>query len=238
MSLLSRMMPGRQTWPSRFDTIPWTPKRPRPGQFYVEYRELADIQRLLCGDLPRIAIVGSREITSWGKQFIDSLVAEIARQNVPCVIVSGVCPGADETAHRAALRNGIPTIGVLPLIGFNRLRDLQQEMLARGGFLLSEYPQNQRWFNDLYTLRDGITTALADVVIPVCARMPGGTYATINRAVAQHKQVWAPQPPQSELQANRRLYAGIEEQSITRYIATKRDITDLIDLLTLVPEHA
>lgn len=238
MSHISRMMPGRQTWPSRFDDVQWTNQRPRPNQFFVEYNDVADIQRLICGDLPRIAIVGSREITPWGKQFINYLVDELARQKVPVVIVSGVCPGADETAHRAALRSGIPTIGILPILGFSRLRELQEEMLAKSGFMLSEYPQNTHMSGNLYLLRDGITTALADVVIPVCARMPGGTYATINRAVAQHKQVWAPRPPAREMQANQKLYAGVQEQSITRLISTKSDITDLIDLLTLVPEHA
>ena len=58
-----------------------------------------------------ISIVGSRKSTSYGKKICEQMVEAFAPYNV--LIVSGLAYGIDITAHRAALKNNLPTVGVL-----------------------------------------------------------------------------------------------------------------------------
>src|SRR5437763_910347 len=58
-----------------------------------------------------IAIVGTRSYSEYGKQFTESLVKDLAEQNI--LIVSGLAYGIDAIAHRASIKNGISTLGVV-----------------------------------------------------------------------------------------------------------------------------
>lgn len=225
--------PGAQAWPSRFDSVQWNKGRPRPNQLHIEYRQQSDILDWLCQGVPRVAIVGTREPTIWGRQITRQIVHAIRAWDIPVVIVSGVCDGIDQVAHETALECSLPTIGVLPLIGFSKLRTLQERIIARGGMMLSEFPHNTPFSGNLYLLRDGITTALADVVIPIQAHKPGGTYATINRALAQHKPVWAPTPPLPEREAFPSMFAGIDThgERIRWFNLINEDLEELHTLL-------
>jgi DNA processing protein len=61
-------------------------------------------------DPPRsVAIVGTRTPTEAGKHLCEDLVEGLAPSG--CTIVSGLAYGVDITAHRVALRQGLPTIG-------------------------------------------------------------------------------------------------------------------------------
>src|SRR5688572_15109215 len=70
------------------------------------YKGTADL------NAPRmIAIVGTRSNTEYGKKFTEKLVADLAEWKV--TVVSGLAFGIDAHAHRAALKSGLPTIGVV-----------------------------------------------------------------------------------------------------------------------------
>src|SRR5215216_5450202 len=58
-----------------------------------------------------VSVVGTRSNTDYGKQFTEKLVKDLSEQNM--VIVSGLAHGIDAIAHKAALKNGLPTIGVV-----------------------------------------------------------------------------------------------------------------------------
>lgn len=84
-------------------------------------------QRLLhCGDPPLllffkgvanlnskriISIVGTRNNSEYGKQVAEKIIRELPDEDL--LIISGLALGIDGIAHRAALANGIPTLGVL-----------------------------------------------------------------------------------------------------------------------------
>ena len=60
-----------------------------------------------------ISIVGTRNASSYGTQFCETLVNDMANRLNDVVIISGLAYGIDIAAHRAALANNIPTVAVL-----------------------------------------------------------------------------------------------------------------------------
>ena len=61
----------------------------------------------------RIAVVGTRDITPYGREWCVRTVAGLSRSKERPVIVSGLALGTDFCAHKAALEYGLPTIGVM-----------------------------------------------------------------------------------------------------------------------------
>ena len=58
-----------------------------------------------------ISIVGTRNLTNYGKHFCEKLINELSIMNP--VIVSGFAYGADICAHKSAIKNNLQTIGCL-----------------------------------------------------------------------------------------------------------------------------
>ena len=58
-----------------------------------------------------IAIIGTRTHTEYSKQQTDKLIKELKDQNM--LVISGMAYGVDAIAHKAAVRNELPTVGVL-----------------------------------------------------------------------------------------------------------------------------
>lgn len=221
-------------WPGRLLDTKWTRLRPEPRQLYIE-RAYAGAEKLLSRDYPTIAIVGPRQHTERATKVVVALIQKLSTFEKKPVILSGLCPGIDEVAHRMALQNGLPTVGVLPLTAFSRNRALGLQILNKGGLMVSEFPQETRWENSLYTLRDGITTALADVVVVVQAARASGSIATANRAIAQGKPLWVPEIWQQDEQANPVPYGGIRDLlaagQARSFTLRERDMSELQTLL-------
>ncbi|HKJ40913.1 MAG TPA: DNA-processing protein DprA, partial [Sunxiuqinia sp.] len=59
-----------------------------------------------------VAIVGTRNATNYGREFCDALISEMAAHGGYSV-VSGLAYGIDVAAHKASLKQGVPTLGVL-----------------------------------------------------------------------------------------------------------------------------
>ena len=62
-----------------------------------------------------MAIVGTRDMSLYGKDWCTRIVAALAKADKPPLIVSGLAIGVDVTAHMAALGHSLPTIGVSPV---------------------------------------------------------------------------------------------------------------------------
>ena len=61
-----------------------------------------------------VNIVGTRRCTTYGKDVISRLVAQLHALCPDMMIFSGLAYGIDICAHRAALQNNMPTVGDLP----------------------------------------------------------------------------------------------------------------------------
>lgn len=173
-----------QNIPVKLRSIPDAPK-----QLFV----LADDFSALL-DRPAVAIVGSRKITAYGKSVTAQLAGELARAGV--VIVSGLALGVDAIAHRAALENGGLTIAVLPS-SLDRIypashHGLAQEILEKGGALVSEYPEGSNIaYKGNFVARNRIVSGLSNAVLITEAAEKSGTLHTADFALQQGREVLA-----------------------------------------------
>ena len=104
-----------------------------PKMLYIQSKNWHDLLAR-----PKVAVVGSRRATAYGKQVTAQLAGELARAGV--VIVSGLAIGIDSIAHRAALDSGGLTIAVLPS-GLDTIYpashyQLAQSIIEQGGALI------------------------------------------------------------------------------------------------------
>ena len=141
--------------------------------------------------MPTVAIVGTRKPTPYGKQISYQLSYELAKRGI--VVLSGLALGVDGIAHRAALDAGGTTIAVLPTpiesVHPQTHRELAQQIVEKGGALISEYGANDRVFKMNFVARNRIVTALSDVVLITEAAARSGTLTTANFALEQGKSV-------------------------------------------------
>lgn len=165
------MKPGDQYFP-HLSRLPWTGNKWGMPQQLIVQGDPACHKLLTQGW--SIAIVGTRKPTPFAAQIIDRLVGSLAHMDV--TIISGLCPGIDELAHRAALKYKLKQMAMLPMLPFGRLRDLGEEILQSGGLLVSEMEYHERAnLRELYTRRNRITAALSNIILPIQAGAESGT---------------------------------------------------------------
>lgn len=142
---------------------------------------------------PRIAIVGSRKISPYGKQVTTQFASELAKQGI--VIVSGLAYGVDAVAHRAVLEAGGLTMAVLPSsiedVYPRAHKNLSEEIVQGGGALISEYPAGTPAYKWNFVERNRIVSGIADALLITEAAINSGTMHTARFALEQGKDVLA-----------------------------------------------
>ncbi len=141
-----------------------------------------------------ISIVGTRNATDYGKRMIDDLVSAFAERDYDILVVSGLAYGIDIHAHRAALKNNIPTVGVVAH-GLDRLypalhRETAVSMLENGG-LLTDFPSGTKIDPQNFLKRNRIIAGLADATIVVESAEKGGALVTADIASSYNRDVFA-----------------------------------------------
>lgn len=142
---------------------------------------------------PRVAIVGSRKITAYGRGVTEKLTRDLAREDV--VVISGLAYGVDAAAHYAALESGGLTIAVLPT-ALDRIYPaahygLAKRIVQSGGTLVSEYRSGSAAYKVNFIARNRIVSGLADVLLITEAALNSGTMNTAKFALEQGKSVMA-----------------------------------------------
>jgi DNA processing protein len=143
--------------------------------------------------VPRmLAVVGTRRSSGYGRKMCRQIIEGLTKFNV--TIVSGLAYGIDITAHRAALKNNIPTIGVLAF-GHDRMYPPEHsrtalEMLHRGA-LVSEYPPGTLPERERFPERNRIIAGLCEGVIVVETDLRGGANITADIAQSYDRDVFA-----------------------------------------------
>ncbi|MBK6398411.1 MAG: DNA-protecting protein DprA [Bacteroidetes bacterium] len=139
-----------------------------------------------------ISVVGTRHITTYGKEATDKLIKEISEYQP--LIVSGLAYGVDIQAHKAALKNNLQTVGVVAH-GLDKMYPADnaataEKMLLNGG-LLSEYIHGTKPTRDNFPARNRIVAGLTDAVIVIESATRGGALITADIANSYNRDVFA-----------------------------------------------
>jgi DNA processing protein len=140
-----------------------------------------------------VAIVGTRSNTEYGKQFTEKLVKDLSEQDI--LIISGLAHGIDAIAHKAALKNGLPTVGVVGH-GLDKVypyenTGLAKDMVKDGGGILSEFFSGTKPDKHNFPLRNRIVAGLSDATVVVETNIKGGSMITAKLADAYNRDVFA-----------------------------------------------
>ena len=140
-----------------------------------------------------LAIVGTRSNTPYGKNFTETLVRELEDKEI--LIVSGLAFGIDAIAHKAALQNGMPTVGVVGH-GLDKIypyenKPLAREMTAAGGGLLTEFISGTKPDRHNFPLRNRIVAGMSDATLVVETKVEGGSMITAKMADSYNRDVFA-----------------------------------------------
>lgn len=142
-----------------------------------------------------INIVGTRKCSEYGRDICRNFVKELKQLLPDTVIVSGLAYGIDICAHRAALENGMATVGVLAH-GLDNIypsmhRQTAAEMVHQGGGLVTEYTTNTEPEKMNFVRRNRIVAGLCDACIVVESAKKGGSLITAELAMDYNRDVFA-----------------------------------------------
>lgn len=139
-----------------------------------------------------VSIVGTRESTSYGRDFVKALVTELATLDV--AIHSGLAYGIDIAAHEQALLNNIPTYCTLAH-GLDRIyparhRKTAQKMLESGGWI-TEFLSGTIPDRENFPRRNRIVAGLSEATVVVESARKGGSLITAYLANSYGREVFA-----------------------------------------------
>ncbi|HYC29527.1 MAG TPA: DNA-processing protein DprA [Chitinophagaceae bacterium] len=140
-----------------------------------------------------VAIVGTRNNTEYGKEVTETLVEELADEDV--IIISGLAYGIDGIAHKCAIKHDIPTVGVvghgLDQIYPHGHTGLAREMLKHGGGILTEFRSKTKPDKHNFPGRNRMVAGISDVTILVETGIKGGSMITAEIANSYNRDVFA-----------------------------------------------
>lgn len=143
-----------------------------------------------------ISIVGTRDISPYGREWCGKIVKSLADTAEKPVIVSGLALGTDIEAHRTALECGLPTIGVMATgpdsIYPWRHRETAEIMAsAPGCALVTDYPPETAPLAIHFLRRNRIIAGLSGATILVESKIRGGGMTTCRLAFSYSRDVYA-----------------------------------------------
>jgi len=139
---------------------------------------------LLLDDSPKLAIVGSRRMSDYGKRVIEKWMPTLVQKGI--TIVSGFMYGVDQAAHRACLENGGKTIAVLGYgIDWEVSSDdekLYQQVIELNSLIVSEYEGERAPNKWTFPQRNRIVAGISDAVLVIEAAERSGSLITARLA--------------------------------------------------------
>ena len=167
-------------FPSRLKLIPDAPA-------ILYYQGTADL------NAPKtVALVGTRQATDYGREQTERIIRGLLPHRP--LVVSGLAYGIDILAHRAALQEGLETIGVMAT-GLDRIYPhvhlkTAEKMREQGG-LLTEFPFGTPPDRYNFPARNRIIAGLSDGTVVVEAASKGGALITAELALSYDRDVLA-----------------------------------------------
>lgn len=144
---------------------------------------------------PAIAVVGTRDISPYGREWTVRIVEALSHAPRKPAIISGLAFGVDINAHLAALDNGLPTIAVLPT-GMDRIYPRAHAAVAEriaaceGCALVSDYPPGTAPAANTFLRRNRIIAGIASATILTESKIHGGGLMTCRLASGYGRDVY------------------------------------------------
>jgi DNA processing protein len=139
-----------------------------------------------------IAVIGTRSNTDYAKKILDKFLQELSAENI--LVVSGLAFGVDAIAHKLALKNNLPTVGVLGH-GLDQIYPPDHSLLARNmlkyGGLLTEFRSKTKPDKHNFPTRNRIVAGMSDATVVVESGIKGGSMVTAELANGYNKDVFA-----------------------------------------------
>lgn len=141
-----------------------------------------------------VSIVGTRHASEYGKSLCENFVTDLAKLVPDTLIVSGLAYGIDICAHRTAVKEGLPTVGVLAH-GLDRIypnshRSTAKNMLGNGG-LLTEFMSETNPFPANFIQRNRVVAGISDATIVIESASKGGSLITAGLALGYDRDCFA-----------------------------------------------
>ncbi|WGH74498.1 DNA-processing protein DprA [Tenacibaculum tangerinum] len=139
-----------------------------------------------------ISIVGTRNMSSYGRDFCNQLVEDLKEHNP--IIVSGFAYGVDICAHTAAIKNNLQTIAVLAH-GLDEIypkthKKYMHQVNENGGFI-TEFWHDEPPVRENFLKRNRIVAGLSKATIIIESAKKGGSLVTADIANSYHRDVFA-----------------------------------------------
>lgn len=156
-----------------------------------------------------IAIVGSRQMTRYGREIVDKFVSDFVLNGI--TTISGFMYGVDTEVHQKTIEYGGKTIAVFGC-GLDHIyppenKKLYDKILESGGSVVSEYEDSAKPSIWKFPQRNKIVVDLASIgVLVVEAGENSGSLVTAKLAKKAGKKVWAVPGP-----INSRVSVGCNE---------------------------
>ena len=139
-----------------------------------------------------IAVVGTRNPSSYGKLCCEYMVKKMTSANI--TIVSGFAKGIDSIAHKTSLLTDGKTIAVIasgldivyPASNLSLYREIEEK-----GLILSEYEAGVKPFKSNFPQRNRIIAGLSRGTIVVESKDRGGSLITADLALEFNRDVYA-----------------------------------------------
>lgn len=177
-----------------------------------------------------IAIVGTRNMTTYGKKIVHQLIDYLEPFDIQ--IISGLAYGVDNEAHRCCINRGISTIGVLGH-GLDRIYPARNKktatymLHATDSGLLTEFPHNTLPDRENFPQRNRIVAGMTDATIVVESGAKGGSLITAHLANDYNRDVFA-FPGNIDQEFSKGCNSLIANDK-AHLITCGKDVTDLLD---------
>ncbi|OGY08212.1 MAG: DNA protecting protein DprA [Candidatus Blackburnbacteria bacterium RIFCSPHIGHO2_01_FULL_43_15b] len=184
-----------------------------------------------------VAVVGTRKISSYGRDVTERLVAGLVDAGV--TIVSGLALGVDAVAHKTVVECGGKTIAVMAG-GLDKIYPTSNTQLARqivesGGVLMSEYPLGVNPRPEYFPYRNRIESGMSLGVVVIEGAIKSGTMVTAALAARQGRDVFAvPGPINSPLAAGPHMLI----RNGAKLVEKAEDILEELDISTKHKVHS
>jgi DNA processing protein len=139
-----------------------------------------------------ITIVGTREMSRYGKWAVEYILRPLKNESV--VVVSGLANGVDAQVHKTCLKFNIPTIGIVAGgidKGYPKSNQPIYDEISSRGLLISEFPPGRKIIKGMFPMRNRILAGISSATIIIESDIRGGSLITMNLALEYGKDIFA-----------------------------------------------